>query len=252
MELQHDEYGSGETVLLVHGLGGSSNSWGAQAAALSRFFRIVVPDLRGAGRSTARDGINVATMVTDLIELMDKLAISEVNAIGHSFGSVLVQHLAVSHPTRVRRLGLIGPIRAPSEAAVNALTDRAALARREGLVGIANATVQVGTSAETKAHHPAIAAFLREMVMRQDTLAYAATCEAIADTQGAALETLRCPTLVLTGDEDATAPPAAARAIANAINGATFSIVARCGHWTPIEQAEVVTNHLMNFLFSKA
>ncbi len=53
-------------------------------------------------------------MVTDLIELMDRLALPEVNAIGHSFGSVLVQHLVVNHPSRVRRLGLLGPIRAPS------------------------------------------------------------------------------------------------------------------------------------------
>ncbi len=118
-------------------------------------------------------------------------------------------------------------------------------------MAIANTTVQVGTSAHTKVRHPAIAAFVRELVMRQDPLAYAATCEAVAGTQAAVLESLRCPTLVLTGDEDATAPPAAARAIAHAINGATFSIVSRCGHWTPLEQAETVTNHLMNFLFGK-
>ncbi len=251
MELHYDEYGSGDPVLLIHGLGGSSNVWGAQAPALSRFFRIIVPDLRGAGRSAARDGINVTTMVADLVELLDRLAITQAHTIGHSFGSVLAQHLAVNHPTRVGRLGLIGPIRAPSEAAVKALTERAAQARREGLDAIANATVLVGTSAQTRARNPASAAFVREMVMRQDPQAYAATCEAIANTQGAALETLHCPSLVLTGDEDATSPPAAARAIATALEGSTFAIVSRCGHWAPLEQPEAVTNHVMNFLFQK-
>ncbi|MSR14386.1 MAG: alpha/beta fold hydrolase [Gammaproteobacteria bacterium] len=251
MELHYDEYGTGDAVLLVHGLGGSSNAWGAQAQALARFFRVIVPDLRGAGRSAARDGINVATMVSDLVELLDRLAIAQAHTIGHSFGSVLAQHLAVNHPTRVGRLGLVGPIRAPSDAAVKALTERAALARREGLVAIANATVSVGTCAQTKAKNPVIAAFVREMVMRQDPQAYAATCEAIAATQGAALESLRCPCLVLTGDEDATSPPAAAHTVANAIEGSTFMIISRCGHWTPIEQPEAVTNHLMNFLFQK-
>jgi pimeloyl-ACP methyl ester carboxylesterase len=72
MELQFDEYGSGEAVLLVHGLGGTSNVWGAQAVALSRFYRVIILDLRGAGRSAARTGINVPTMVDDLVELTDR------------------------------------------------------------------------------------------------------------------------------------------------------------------------------------
>ncbi len=252
MELQFDEYGAGDGVLLIHGLGGTGNIWGAQAGLLARYFRVVVPDMRGSGRSSGGGEISVASLVGDLIELLDRLKLDTVHVIGHSFGSVIAQHLAVDHASRVKSLGLIGPIRAPSDAAVKALRDRAAAARKDGLVAIANATVQIGTSAATKAHRPEVAAFVREMVMRQDAERYAATCEAVANVTPAALDHVHRPCLVVTGDEDATSPPAVARAIAQAIHAAQFKILPRCGHWTPIEQAELLSEALINFLFAKA
>src|SRR6185503_2025004 len=103
-----------------------------------------------------------------------------------------------------------------------ALRDRAAKARAEGMVAIADATVQIGTSAETKAHRPEVAAFVRELVMRQDAEGYALICEAISAIEAADLSGVRCPALVVTGDEDATAPPAVARSVAAALAGSKF------------------------------
>jgi len=251
MDLQVDEFGAGDALLLIHGLGGTGNIWGGQVGLLARYFRVIVPDLRGAGRTGGVADISVASLVSDLIELLDRLKITRAHIVGHSFGSVVAQHLAVEHAPRVASLALIGPIRAPSDAAIKALTERAAVARKDGLTGIANATVQVGTSAATKAHRPEIAAFVREMVMRQNPAGYAATCEAVANIVPAALEKVRCPCLVVTGDEDATSPPAVARAVAEAVHAAQFRILPRCGHWIPLEQAEALGEALMNFLFAK-
>ena len=252
MELTFEEFGTGDAILLIHGLGGTGNVWGPQATLLARYFRVIVPDLRGAGRTVGPGDISVATLVGDVLELLDHLDVKLAHVLGHSFGSVIAQHLTVQHPKRVRSLGLIGPIRVPSEMSVKALRDRAALARKEGLVGIANTTVQAGTSAATKATRPEVVAFVRELVMRQDPARYADTCEAIAAVQPAALETITCPTLVVTGDEDATSPPAAAKAIADAIPGSRYLILPRCGHWIPLEQAAGLTAALMNFLFQRA
>ncbi|WP_408321239.1 alpha/beta fold hydrolase, partial [Paraburkholderia sp. RL17-347-BIC-D] len=51
MNLKYDDVGTGTPVVLVHGLGGTGNVFGAQVAVLSSGFRVVVPDLRGCGRS---------------------------------------------------------------------------------------------------------------------------------------------------------------------------------------------------------
>jgi pimeloyl-ACP methyl ester carboxylesterase len=108
----------------------------------------------------------------------------------------------------------------------------------------------VATSALTKTHRPEVAAFVRELVMRQEPKGYAATCEAIVGTAAAKLEDITCPTLVITGDEDATSPPPVAKAIADKIKGASFHVLTGCGHWTPLEHAQPVTERLFNFLMA--
>ena len=249
MKLRHDETGTGPALFLVHGLGATGNLWGGVVPTLSRQFRVVCPDLRGSGRTLCDGGaISSESLAADLLELADSLGIQQAHWVGHSYGCVVLQHLAVAHPSRVLGLGLIGPIRSASEAARAALAARAAKARAEGLADIGTATAQMGTSAETRAHRPEVAAFVREMVMRQDAESYAMTCEAVANSTPSGIENLRCPTLVITGDEDMTSPPPVARAIADLITDAKFHILPRCGHWTPIERSKEVTDLLVNFL----
>lgn len=243
--------GSGEAVVFVHGLGGTANVWAAQAGIVSRHFKAIRPDLPGSGRSPRQGEISTPALAEWLLALLRDQGLEAAHLVGHSYGSVICQHAAAAQPAQIRSLTLIGPILAPSDAMRQALRDRAATARAEGLVGIADATVLAGTSAETKAHRPEVAGFVRELVMRQDAECYAQTCEAIAATQPADLSAVRCPALVLTGDEDATAPPAVARAVADALGGATLRVLRRCGHWTPIERAAEVSEHLIDFLFAQ-
>jgi len=52
------------------------------------------------------------------------------------------------------------------------------------------------------------------------------------------LRLLRCPMLLVTGDEDTVAPPSIAQAIADKVKGATVKVLERCGHWTPVERPQ--------------
>jgi pimeloyl-ACP methyl ester carboxylesterase len=150
----------------------------------------------------------------------------------------------------VASVALVAPYQVPSEVGKQGLRGRAQQARREGMSAVADATVLAATAAETRRERPELAAFVRELVMRQDPRSYAQTCDAIVALEPAAVETLRCPALVVTGDQDATAPPEVARAIADRIPGATYQLLAQCGHWTPIEQATALNDVLLEFLFS--
>jgi 3-oxoadipate enol-lactonase len=90
--------------------------------------------------------------------------------------------------------------------------------------------------------------FLRESHMRQDPEGFAQSCEALAAAEGADLRFLRCPTLIVTGDEDAVAPPSAAQAIADKVKGAKVKVLEHCGHWTPFERprdcARLLSEHV--------
>jgi 3-oxoadipate enol-lactonase len=246
--LEYDDAGAGEPVVLIHGLGGNANVWGAQRRALSRGFRVLCPDLPGCGRSKPAHDMSIRTLVDDIVAFLDRVGIASAHFAGHSLGSVIVQHLAVRHPQRVQRIALVGPFQVPTEVGLKGLRDRAQKARNGELAAIADATVQAGTSAQTRNERPELAAFVRELVMRQDRETYARTCEALCALRPAAIETLTCPTLVITGDEDTTAPPALAKSIADRIGGSRLAVLPACGHWAPIEQARLVSTLLLQHL----
>jgi pimeloyl-ACP methyl ester carboxylesterase len=132
------------------------------------------------------------------------------------------------------------------------MRERAAKARAEGMAGIADAIVQGATSGDTKANNPVAVALVRELLMRQDAEGYAKTCEALAGAEAADAKGIACPTLLVTGDEDAVAAPSAVRAMAERISGARLVILNRCGHWTTIERAVECSAALKEFLSGRA
>jgi pimeloyl-ACP methyl ester carboxylesterase len=244
-----EDEGSGDAVLMVHGLGGTSNTWHAQTGALARLFRVLRPDLEGSGRSPATGALSIAGFARDMLRLLDKLGIERAHVVGHSMGTMVCQALAAQHPERVRSLALLGPIVSLPEPGVKAVRDRAALARNDGMQPIANTLVGVAIGAASRTGNPAVAAFLRESVMRQDAEGYARTCEALAGGAAADLAAIRCPTLLVTGDEDMVGPPRVVVDMAKRLGGPVEQqILSGCGHWAPLEKAEIVTNLLLRHL----
>lgn len=250
-ELAVESDGDGEAVIMIHGLGGTSNSWFPQRRALSNKFRAICPDLHGSGRSSPQSELSIAGYVDDAVALLDALDIEKADFIGHSMGTIICQHLAVSHSERVKSLVLLGPLLEPPDAARSALADRAKLAREEGMVPIADALLQVSISNDTRAHKPEVCAMVRESLMRQDAEGYARSCEALAASKAAAVEKIACPTLLLSGDEDLVGPPVVTQAIANKIYGARMHLFSNTGHWTPLERPIEVNEAILNFYFGK-
>ena len=116
------------------------------------------------------------------------------------------------------------------------------------MIGIADAAGSNGVSSTSSNANALLAPFVRESHMRQDPEGFAQSCEALAAATGADLRFLRCPTLVVTGDEDAIAPPTAAQAIADKVKGSKINVLEHCGHWTPFERprdcARLLSEHV--------
>lgn len=240
--------GKGEALVLVHGLGGSTNTWYPQAQVLKRDLRPVAYDLAGSGRTPVREGISIEGHVADLADVVRSASGGgRVHLAGHSLGTIICQHFAAAHPELVASLALIGPFPEPPEAARGALRDRAAKARAEGMHPIADAIVAAGTADDTKVNQPAIAAFVRESLMAQPPEGYARNCEALAEARSADLSRITCPALLITGDQDRTAPPDTGRAMASTIRGAELQVLTACGHWATVERAKQVNYALTVF-----
>jgi pimeloyl-ACP methyl ester carboxylesterase len=234
MNLEID--GQGDPVVFVHGLGGTSNTFSPMLDSFARF-RCIRPDLPGSGRSPSpNEALTFETMTAAIIEVLQVIAGTPAHLVAHSMGTLVAQHVAVEAPDRVRSLSLFGPIVRPGEAARQRLRERAAAARHQGMVAVANAVAAAGLSSFTRSASPVTLAFVRESHMRQDPEGFAQSCEALADAKEADLRLIRCPVVIATGDEDAIAPPSVAHGLADRLKGARVKIFDRCGHWTPLER----------------
>jgi len=103
--------GSGEPLVLIHGLGCSGADWAFQVAALEKRFLVIVPDLPGSGYSAPpADGYSIGGLATALWCLLDHLGVPRPNLVGFSLGGAVALEMAAQRPASVPRLGLINSL----------------------------------------------------------------------------------------------------------------------------------------------
>ena len=98
------EAGAGNPVLMLHGFPQSSREWAPVMAALADRAHLIAPDLRGAGDTDVPSaGYDSATVVKDLLALLDELGLAKVDLVAHDWGALVGFDLCLDHPDRVRR-----------------------------------------------------------------------------------------------------------------------------------------------------
>lgn len=242
--------GSGDPVVMIHGLGGTSNVWMPLLPALARF-RTIRLDLPGSGRSHRVEGaLSIDGFVRSLMRVCGAFGIERAHLVGHSMGTIVATHIAAAEPRLVRSLALFGPLAAPPDANRGPIRARGEKARKEreaGLQDIADALLGSTLSSETRSRRPLAVAAVRESVMRQCPDGYARSCEALADAQSADLSKVACPVLLVTGDQDPIAPPQSVRGMGERIGDAKVEVLDRCGHWPTYERPQECSDLLSRF-----
>jgi pimeloyl-ACP methyl ester carboxylesterase len=256
-----DVRGDGDAIVFVHGLGGSLNAWTPLLPALGRF-RCVRPELPGAGRSTRayalgeatphRGRISAATHAEAVLRVCEVLGLSRMHLVGHSFGTIIALHVAAREPSRVRSLALFGAMAEPPGAMRENMLARAVAAREQGLFDIAEGISQIALSPSSRETQPVAVAYVRDSIAAQDPEGFARNCIALAEAQSARLELVRCPVLIVNGDEDMVTPLSGARQLAGRlVNGASparVEVFGRCGHWPMLERPAESQRALREFL----
>lgn len=109
--IHYERSGSGRPVVLLHGLGSSTEDWENQVPALSTGYDVIVPDFRGHGRSSKPAGpYSILQLSSDVTTLLDELDVGPVRMVGISLGGMVGFQMAADRPDLVSRLVVVNAL----------------------------------------------------------------------------------------------------------------------------------------------
>jgi 3-oxoadipate enol-lactonase len=247
VELFYKESGSGpETIVFSHGFLMDHTMFEPQRAAFEKQYRVLAYDHRAQGQSEdVGSGYDMDTLAFDAAALITALNAAPCHFAGLSMGGFVGMRLAAHHPALIRTLTLMNTT-ATTEKLANRIR-YALLAQLVKLVGPGPFTPIAVKElfGRTTRHSPAQRAMLDEWIrkLRARPKNVAPTLLEVMNRREFTAEELalvRCPTLIIAGEDDTAQPPRNAQSMVEGIRGARFVAVAGAGHSSSLEQPEAI------------
>jgi 3-oxoadipate enol-lactonase len=254
-ELHVEEHGAGFPLLLIQGLGYAVWAWRFQLPAFAQHWRTIAFDNRGSGRSLKPRGpYTIEQLADDAAAVLDALEIDRAHVLGLSMGGYIAQTLALHRPELVRSLVLCGtgpgkPTHEPIPAATldrwlaNAHLPPAEYARATMYLSFAPGWAE----ANRNLYDELLAARLEFPTPPEAWEAQYAACVRFVE-QGAPVEQIGVPTLVVHGDADNVVPVSNGRALARRIPQAELVELPGRGHLALMEDPTRFNAAVINFL----
>ena len=256
LELAYDDHGMGQPLIFLHAFPLNRNMWDYQVRTLlaEQRFRLVALDWRGFGGSDIR--AEVSTMedfADDVAGLMDHLGMQQAVLCGLSMGGYATFAFLRKYPQRVRALILCDTKPEADSAEVKATREQLAqLVLSQGTDVIADQQIPRLLAPLTRQNRPEVELQVRHMIHTALPQGIAAASRGMAQRPDSTdlLVTIHCPALVIVGEHDIITPPTQSRAYAAQIANAQFAVIPHAGHLSNLEQPEVFTSVIQNFLYS--
>ncbi|NNF79416.1 MAG: alpha/beta fold hydrolase, partial [Rhizobiales bacterium] len=228
-----------KACVFLHGVGGAGRIWRPQVEHFSGEYEVLAWDAPGYGGRAPLANVSFEALAAQLDEDMDKAGLKSASIIGHSFGGMVAQQLVKDFPHRVQHLVLSGT--SPAFGKPEGDFQQKFVAARtkpldEGKT-MAEVAAKVAPNLVAK-DAPASAIELAIDCMSQVPEATYRSVISLLTTFDlrANLGEIKCPTLLIAGSEDTTAPAAMMERMAARIPTARFTTMPGAGHLAPIEQ----------------
>ena len=241
----------GEAVLLIMGLAYPAAMWFRVLPALTRDYRVIRVDNRGAGHTGDVPGApyTVETMAADCLAVLDEAGVQTAHFVGISMGGLMAQEIALSAPERVRSLCLVAthpgiPHAVTNPEAMKLLGQRGTVTPEEAAEASIPFNYAPSTPRERIEEDWAV-----RLPLAASNEGY--TAQAVGTSRWTGhdrLDRVTAPTLVVHGELDALVPPANGRILADRIPGAELVLVPEANHLLNTDQPEQVNRLLVDWL----
>jgi len=237
-------------LTLSHSLACSVRMWDPQIAALKDRYRILAYDTRGHGATEAPKGAyTLEQLADDLFFLLKELKITSTHYCGLSMGGMIGQTFALKYPGIFRTLTLADTTsRYPAEAAP-VWAERVKTAEAKGMEPLAQPTLERWFTEPFRKANPAVVDGIRKLIIATPVAGYAGCCHALPKINATArLKEIKCPILVIVGEQDPGTPVAMAKEIHDNAPGSKLVVLPQAAHLANLEQPAGFTRALEDFI----
>ncbi len=242
-------YGSGETLLLLHGALISQAMWQPQIDDFSQEYRVITSDFPAHGREPDVAGkYTIEKLAERVIELLNTLNIEQTHLCGHSLGGMVAQNLVVTYPNRFQKLILVET----AFGTKNTFWERMQTSFARPFLRLTPQEMLVDLSVKKYgSRHPHVGEFVRQEMGRYDHKTSLRVMEAAFEFAGKEqLKKIKSPTFVLVG-ADNRQTHAQGREMANRIPQAKYSIIKDGNHMLNMDNPVVFNREVLSFLHEK-
>jgi 3-oxoadipate enol-lactonase len=250
IEIHYEIEGEGPWVTMSHSLACNLNMWDPQMPALSGRYKVLRYDTRGHGQTGAPAGAyTLEQLADDAKALLDALGIRETHWVGLSMGGMIAQAFVLKYPGVFQSMVLADTTSRRPPEAEKMWGDRIRIAEEKGMDALVDSTLGRWFTAPYRAANLDVMERIGGHIRSTPVAGFAGCCQAISQVDYLdRLKEVRCPALVMVGEEDHGTPPEAARRIQENLPGSELKIIASAAHLSNVEQAPVFNDALTGFL----
>jgi len=247
--MYYEIHGEGEPLLLIHGLGSSSQDWEFQISKFSKFYRVIAIDLRGHGKSDKLTATySIRNFADDCALLINELNFDSLNVMGISMGGAVGFELAINYPSLINSLIIINM---GVKIRVKTLSEKFTFFTRVFIVSIMGMK-KMGEFLAPKLFPSPEQENLKNLVIsrwaKNDKKSYLISLKSLKNwSVEEKLEKIQCKTLIVASDGDYSSVESKKEYLQKIPNG-QIVIIKNSHHAVPMEKPEHFNDIILNFL----